>query len=73
VPSGALEGRNDFGRIGWGGPCPPKGSDPHHYVFTLLALSNPLAVEAGASADTFKRAAQGEALAEGRLTAHYGR
>jgi Raf kinase inhibitor-like YbhB/YbcL family protein len=73
VPAGAREGRNDFGRIGWGGPCPPRGSDPHRYVFTLLALSDPLTVEAGASADTVKRAAEGEALAEGRLTARYGR
>jgi Raf kinase inhibitor-like YbhB/YbcL family protein len=73
VPAGAREGRNDFGRVGWGGPCPPRGSDPHRYVFTLLALSEPLAVEAGASADIVKRAAEGKVLAEGRLTARYGR
>jgi Raf kinase inhibitor-like YbhB/YbcL family protein len=73
VPPGAWEARNDFGRIGWGGPCPPWGSDPHRYVFTLLALSQPLAVEARASADTVKRAAEGKVLAEGRLTARYGR
>ncbi|HET6728007.1 MAG TPA: YbhB/YbcL family Raf kinase inhibitor-like protein [Jiangellaceae bacterium] len=73
VPAGAREGRNDFGRVGWAGPCPPRGSDPHHYAFTLLALSNPLAVEPGASADTVKRAADSEVLAEGRLTARYGR
>jgi Raf kinase inhibitor-like YbhB/YbcL family protein len=29
VPAGVPEGRNDFGRVGWGGPCPPRGSDPH--------------------------------------------
>ena len=73
VPAGAREGRNDFGRIGWGGPCPPRGSEPHHYVFTLLALSEPLAVEAGASADRVKRAAEGKVLAAGRLTGRYGR
>jgi Raf kinase inhibitor-like YbhB/YbcL family protein len=73
VPAGAREGRNDFGRVGWGGPCPPRGSDPHRYVFTLLAVSEPLAVEAGASADIVKRAAEGKVLAEGRLTARYGR
>jgi len=73
VPAGAREGRNDFGRLGWGGPCPPRGSDPHRYVFTLLALSDPLPVDAGASAATVKRAADGEVLAEGRLTARYGR
>jgi Raf kinase inhibitor-like YbhB/YbcL family protein len=73
LPAGAREGRNDFGRAGWGGPCPPRGSDPHRYVFTLLALSDPLAVEAGVSADRVKRAAEGNVLAEGRLTGRYGR
>lgn len=73
VPAGAREGRNGFGRVGWGGPCPPRGSDPHRYVFTLLALSDALAVDAGVSADRVKRAAAGKVLAEGRLTGRYGR
>jgi Monooxygenase subunit B protein/Phosphatidylethanolamine-binding protein len=30
---------NDFGRSGYGGPCPPRGHGPHHYHFPLLALS----------------------------------
>jgi Raf kinase inhibitor-like YbhB/YbcL family protein len=34
------QGTNDFGRIGWGGPCPPSGE--HRYVFTLTALAAPL-------------------------------
>lgn len=33
-----LEGRNDFGTTGYRGPCPPKGDDPHHYVFALYAV-----------------------------------
>jgi Raf kinase inhibitor-like YbhB/YbcL family protein len=33
------QGTNDFGRVGYGGPCPPKGHGPHHYHFRLLALS----------------------------------
>jgi phosphatidylethanolamine-binding protein (PEBP) family uncharacterized protein len=32
------QGKNDFGRIGYGGPCPPRGSQPHRYRFTLEAL-----------------------------------
>jgi Raf kinase inhibitor-like YbhB/YbcL family protein len=33
------QGKNDFDRIGYGGPCPPRGHGPHHYHFRLLALS----------------------------------
>jgi hypothetical protein len=39
MPAGAVQGRTDFGKTGWGGPCPPKGSRPHRYVFTVHALS----------------------------------
>jgi Raf kinase inhibitor-like YbhB/YbcL family protein len=37
------QGRNDFGRVGWGGPCPPSGT--HHYRFTLSALAAPLGLD----------------------------
>lgn len=37
VPEGAVEGRTDYGKPGWGGPCPPKG-ETHNYVFTVYAL-----------------------------------
>jgi len=37
VPAGAVAFRNGFGKIGYGGPCPPAGK-PHHYVIELLAL-----------------------------------
>ncbi|MBZ5641007.1 MAG: YbhB/YbcL family Raf kinase inhibitor-like protein, partial [Acidobacteriia bacterium] len=33
-PAGAIQGKNDFGRLGWGGPCPPPGK-PHRYFFKL--------------------------------------
>jgi len=32
------DGTNDFGRLGYGGPCPPKGHGPHRYFFKLYAL-----------------------------------
>ncbi len=45
LPNGIKQGRNDFGDIGYGGPCPPKGA--HRYFFTLYALSADLNLSAG--------------------------
>ena len=39
-PDAPAQGRNDFGKVGWGGPCPPSGA--HHYAFTLYATAAPL-------------------------------
>lgn len=69
----ARQGRNGFGNQGYGGPCPPKGDEPHRYVFTLFAVSQPLSLEAGASADDLKRAVADKLLAQGRLVGRYGR
>jgi Raf kinase inhibitor-like YbhB/YbcL family protein len=44
VPDGAVEAKNSGGEPGWTGPCPPKGSGVHHYVFTLYALTSPSGV-----------------------------
>ncbi|MBL8491257.1 MAG: YbhB/YbcL family Raf kinase inhibitor-like protein [Rhodocyclaceae bacterium] len=38
APKGAVQSRTDFGKPGWGGPCPPVGHGPHRYIFTLHAL-----------------------------------
>ena len=63
------QGRNDFGRSGWGGPCPPRGSGDHHYVFTLLALSSRLGLGGGPLAAEVRAAAAartiGSAVMEG--------
>lgn len=39
LPAGALQVRTDFGKPGYGGPCPPEGDHPHRYVFTAHAVS----------------------------------
>jgi Raf kinase inhibitor-like YbhB/YbcL family protein len=65
------EGRNDFGRIGWGGPCPPSGS--HRYVFELLALDRRLGLPEGSSAQEVRQAIAGHALGSTRLTGTYRR
>ena len=68
----AAEGINSFGRIGYGGPCPPSGTT-HHYVFHIYALDNVPALPSGATAQQVNAALQGHVLAEGRLTGLYTR
>jgi len=72
LPDGALQGKNDFGRFGYGGPCPPPGR-PHHYLFTLYALDKTLGLQAGASKEQVLKAAGGNTLAHCRLTGTYRR
>jgi Raf kinase inhibitor-like YbhB/YbcL family protein len=62
---------NDFGKVGYGGPCPPNGM--HHYIFTLYALDNTLRVPGGASKEEVLKAMEGHVLAEAKLTATYKR
>jgi hypothetical protein len=66
LPDGALQGRNDFGEIGYGGPCPPPGA-PHHYHFTLYALDAKLNLPVGATRTQVEAAIQGHILAHGEL------
>src|ERR1700675_4105766 len=39
LPAGALQTRTDFGKPGYGGPCPPPNDHPHRYIFTVFAVS----------------------------------
>lgn len=52
IPHGASVGKNDFGKTGFDGPCPPEGSDIHRYVFALYALDTKLDLYEGSSAET---------------------
>ena len=69
---GALQGRNDFRRIGYGGPCPPPGKT-HRYFFKLYALGVALQLEAGATKQEVERAMSGHVLAETSLMGTYAR
>jgi hypothetical protein len=72
LSNGARQGRNDFGEIGYGGPCPPPGS-PHHYIFTLYALDAKLNLPVGATRAQVEAAMQGHILASGRLVGLFQR
>jgi Raf kinase inhibitor-like YbhB/YbcL family protein len=67
----ARQGKNDFGKTGYGGPCPPSGT--HHYVFRIFALDDKPDPGPGAGRETLLRAIKGHVLAEGRLTGLYSR
>jgi Raf kinase inhibitor-like YbhB/YbcL family protein len=67
-----LEGRNDFGTMGYRGPCPPPGR-PHRYVFRLYALDGDPGLERGADRRAFEQALAGRTLATAELVGTYGR
>jgi hypothetical protein len=69
---GARQGRNDFKRIGYGGPCPPPGK-PHRYFFRVYALDAKLDVKAGADRNELARAMKEHVLSETELMGTYGR
>ncbi|HWP90916.1 MAG TPA: YbhB/YbcL family Raf kinase inhibitor-like protein [Thermodesulfobacteriota bacterium] len=71
LPNGAQQGRNDFGKIGYGGPCPPGGT--HRYYFKLYALDNEINLEAGATKAELLKAMEGHILAKGQLMGRYKR
>ncbi len=73
LPKGAVQGRTDFGTVGYGGPCPPPGK-PHHYHFKLFALKVPkLEVPADATAAMIGFNVNANKLAEADLVGLYGR
>lgn len=72
LPRGGAQGRNDFGRIGYGGPCPPPGR-PHRYFFRLYALDSKVNLPPGASKAQLLRAMEGHVKSEAQLMGVYGR
>jgi len=70
LPNGALQGRNDFGKIGYNGPCPPRGG-PHRYFFKLYALDARTNLKAGASKSEVERAMKGHILAQTEIVGRF--
>lgn len=69
VPRGATEGGNDFGKKGYGGPCPPSGT--HRYYFRLLALDQNLDLNPGANRSALERALGKHVIAIGELMGRF--
>jgi Raf kinase inhibitor-like YbhB/YbcL family protein len=73
VPPGAVEGSNDYGDQGYGGPRPPIGDDAHRYFFRLFAVSEPLGLSPGFTANELRQAMEGKEVARGTLVGTYQR
>ncbi|MBE0618848.1 MAG: YbhB/YbcL family Raf kinase inhibitor-like protein [Proteobacteria bacterium] len=74
APAGSVQSRTDFGAPGYGGPCPPAGDAPHHYIFTVYALKTPkLDLDSQASGAMVGFFLKGNSLGEASLTGLYER
>jgi Raf kinase inhibitor-like YbhB/YbcL family protein len=72
LANGTLQGRNDFHKTGYGGPCPPAGK-PHRYFFKLYALDTKLNLRAGATKAELEHAMKDHILVATELMGRYGR
>jgi Raf kinase inhibitor-like YbhB/YbcL family protein len=72
LDDGAKQGKNDFGKIGYGGPCPPPGP-AHHYHFKLYALDKMVGLRPGATKQQVLDAMKGHVLAQAELVGTYKR
>ena len=69
LPDGTLQGKNDFRKIGYGGPCPPGGT--HRYFFKLYALDEVLPLKAGITKADLVKAMDGHIMAQTQLMGRY--
>lgn len=71
LPDATTQGKNDFGKLGYGGPCPPSGI--HRYFFKLYALDRELGLKSGATKAQLEAAMSGHILAAAELIGRYAR
>jgi len=71
LADGSVHGNNSWGRLGYGGPCPPGGT--HRYFFKLYALDIELNLKSGATTSQLVKAMEGHILDQGQLMGNYRR
>jgi Raf kinase inhibitor-like YbhB/YbcL family protein len=72
LSNGAKQGRNDFRKIGYGGPCPPPGG-AHRYFFKLYALDTMLNLEAGLTKKALLKKIEGHVIEEAQIIGKFKR
>jgi Raf kinase inhibitor-like YbhB/YbcL family protein len=73
LPPGAALGNTDFGAPGYGGPCPPPGSEPHRYIVTVYALNASLSIPGNATAAYVGYNILAHSIGKASLMARFGR
>jgi len=73
LDNGARQGINSWGKIGYGGACPPRGDKPHSYIFTVYALDSMLNLRTGSNKTDVLTAQRGHVLAQGQIVGLYSR
>lgn len=71
LSTGGTQGKSSFGKIGYGGPCPPSGA--HRYFFKIYALDTELNLRSASTKDDVVKAMDGHVIAEGQLMGKYQR
>jgi Raf kinase inhibitor-like YbhB/YbcL family protein len=71
LAEGVKKGKNSWGKVGYGGPCPPQGT--HRYFFKLYALDQKLNSPWGATKDELEKAMKGHILGQATLMGKYQR
>jgi phosphatidylethanolamine-binding protein (PEBP) family uncharacterized protein len=73
LDDGGREGDNSAGDLGWAPPCPPEGDGRHRYVWSVYARRDPSGLKEGAQPDEVAAALREGVLAQGTISARYGR
>jgi len=71
LPAGTINGKNSWGKTGWGGPCPPDKE--HRYFFKVYALDSTLTLKEGATKKAVEKAIEGHILDKTELMGKYNR
>ncbi|OUL36857.1 hypothetical protein BV372_05220 [Nostoc sp. T09] len=73
LPNGGVQGKNSFGKLGFGGPCPPPKHGAHRYFFKIFALDQSLDLPPGATKEELLQAMEGHVLDKAEVMGRYAR